>query len=225
MGNGSVSVNGHALVLSVPAGSAHDTWSDGVNGLRVVQPVANADFEVESKFESMGGAAFQDEGILVEQDASTVLRFDVYNAGGSVNLFAASVSGGVASVKVASTLSPSPSAPFWLRVKRTGSTWLFTYSLDGVSFVTAGSFSFAMTVAKVGPYAGNAANGASPPPAWTATVDYFFNTASPIIPEDGSGADTTPPVISAVSAAPSQSSATVAWTTERGVDIPGRLRR
>ena len=93
VGNGSVSVNGHALVLSVPAGSGHDTWSDGVNGLRVVQPVANCDFEVESKFESMGSAAFQDEGILVEQDASTVLRFDVYNAGGSVNLFAASVVG------------------------------------------------------------------------------------------------------------------------------------
>ena len=69
VGNGSVSVNGHALVLSVPAGSAHDTWSDGLNGLRVVQPVANGDFEVESKFESMGGSAFQDEGILVEQDA------------------------------------------------------------------------------------------------------------------------------------------------------------
>ena len=189
VGNGSVSVNGHALVLSVPAGSAHDTWSDGLNGLRVVQPVANGDFEVESKFESMGGSAFQDEGILVEQDASTVLRFDVFNAGGSiVNVFAASVSGGTASVKVASTLSPSPAAPFWLRVKRTGSTWLFTYSLDGVSFVTAGSFSFAMTVAKVGPYAGNSG---TPPPAWTATVDYFFNTASPIVPEDGASGSTT----------------------------------
>jgi len=113
VGNGSVAVNGHALVLSVPAGSAHDTWGGRrLNGLRVVQPVANGDFEVESKFESMGGSAFQDEGILVEQDAATVLRFDVYNAGGSVSVFAASVSGGVASVKVASTLSPSPSAPF-----------------------------------------------------------------------------------------------------------------
>jgi regulation of enolase protein 1 (concanavalin A-like superfamily) len=112
----------------------------------------------------------------------------VYNAGGSVNVFAASVSGGVASVKVASTLSPSPSAPFWLRVKRTGSTWLFTYSRDGVTFVTAGSFTFAMTVAKVGPYAGNAG---SPPPAWTATVDYFFNTAAPITPEDGGSGTTT----------------------------------
>ncbi len=149
---------------------------------------ANADFEVESKFESMGSAQYQDEGILVEQDASTALRFDVFNAGGGqVILFAASVSGATASVKVATTLASAP-APFWLRVKRTGSTWLFTYSLDGVTWLTGGSFSFAMTVAKVGPYAGNAG---SPPPAWTATVDYFFNTASPIVPEDGGSGTTT----------------------------------
>ncbi len=211
VGDGSVSVNGHALVLSVPGGVEHDSWASGLHALRVVQPVANSDFEVESKFESMGSAQYQDEGILVEQDASTALRFDVFNAGGGqVILFAASVSGATASVKVATTLASAP-APFWLRVKRTGSTWLFTYSLDGVTWLTGGSFSFAMTVAKVGPYAGNAG---SPPPAWTATVDYFFNTASPIVPEDGSVTDTTPPVISGVTATPSQTSATVGWATD-----------
>ncbi len=42
-----------------------------------MQPVANSDFEVETKFESMGSAQYQDEGIVVEQDASTLLRFDV----------------------------------------------------------------------------------------------------------------------------------------------------
>jgi regulation of enolase protein 1 (concanavalin A-like superfamily) len=162
-------------------------WSDGLNGLRVVQTVSNADFEVESKFDSLGTSAFQDEGIVVEQDASTVLRFDVYNAGGSIILFAASVSGATASVKVAQTLGAA-TAPFWMRVKRTGSSWLFTYSLDGLTWLMGGSFTFAMTVAKVGPYAGNSG---SPPPAWTATVDYFFNTASPVVPEDGGPGVTT----------------------------------
>ncbi len=78
-------------------------------------------------------------------------------------------------MKVAQTLATA-TQPFWLRVKRTGNTWLFTYSRDGVTWMTAGSFSYAMTVARIGPYAGNAG---SPPPAWTATVDYFFNTAQP----------------------------------------------
>ena len=156
VGDGSVSVNGHALVLSVPGGTEHDMWSTGLHGLRVVESTPNADFEVESKFESIGAAQFQDEGIVVEQDASTILRFDVFNAGGGqIILFAASVSGGTAAVKVSTTLTPSPAAPFWLRVKRTGSTWLFTYSRDGINWELGGSFAFAMTVAKVGPYAGN----------------------------------------------------------------------
>ncbi len=189
VGDGSVGVDGSDLVLSVPGGVAHDTWSDGLRGLRVVQPVANADFEVESKFDSLGVLQYQDEGIVVEQDASTVLRFDVFGVGGGqVMVFAASVSGGVSSVKVASSLSGSVSAPFWLRVKRSGSVWVFSYSVDGVSWVVGGSFSFVMSVARVGPYAGNAG---SPVPAWSAKVDYFFNTASPIVPEDGGSGVTT----------------------------------
>ncbi len=81
-----------------------------------------------------------------------------------------------------------PTQPFWMRVKRTGNTWLLTYSQDGVTWLTGVSFSFTMTVADLGPYAGNAG---SPPPAWTASVDYFFNTASPIVPEDGGSGVTT----------------------------------
>jgi regulation of enolase protein 1 (concanavalin A-like superfamily) len=182
VGDGSVSVNDHALVLSVPGGPEHDLWTPGAHALRVVQPVANSDFEVETKFESMGSVAYQDQGIIVEQDASTYLRFDVFSSGSSVNLFAALLSGSTASVKVSKTYGATAPQPFWLRVRRTGSTWLFTYSVDGSTWVTAGSFSAALTVNKLGPYAGN---GGTPSPAWTAVVDYFFNTASPIVPEDG----------------------------------------
>ena len=164
-------------------------WSTGLRGLRVVESIANTDFEVESKFESIGAAQFQDEGIVVEQDASTILRFDVFNAGGRSDRL-------VRGVRLRrhrrgegpTTLTPSPAAPFWLRVKRTGSTWLFTYSRDGINWELGGSFAFAMTVARVGPYAGNSG---SPPPAWTATVDYFYNTASPGVPEDGGAGVTT----------------------------------
>ncbi len=187
VGDGSVSLNGHALVMSLPAGTDHDLWTGGSRALRVVQPVANSDFEVETKFESMGSAKYQDQGIVVEQDASTLLRFDVLSTGSSNVLFAASVSGGTASVKLAQTLG-NAAQPFWMRVKRTANTWLLTYSQDGVTWLTGVSFSYTMTVADMGPYAGNAG---SPPPAWTASVDYFFNTASPIVPEDGGSGVTT----------------------------------
>ena len=138
VGDGSVSVNGHALVLSVPGGTEHDSWTSGLHALRVVQPVANGDFEVETKFESMGSAQYQDEGIVVEQDASTMLRFDVFSTGSSddrvrgVGVGCDGVGEGVAD------RWRLRQQPFWLRVKRTGNTWLFTYSRDGVTWVTAG---------------------------------------------------------------------------------------
>jgi regulation of enolase protein 1 (concanavalin A-like superfamily) len=47
------------------------------------------------------------------------------------------------------------------------------------------AFERAMVVTGVGVYAGNAGGSA---PAHTAVIDYFFNTASPIVPEDPNGA-------------------------------------
>ncbi len=170
-GDGSVSLTGQALALSVPAGSGHDLWSGDVNVLRVVQPVSNTDFDVEAKFDSLGSSRFQDQGIVVEQDATNLLRFDVFSDGSSITLFAASVSGATASVKVSETLA-SAQQPIWLRVRRVGDSWLYTYSEDGTVWSTAGSFTFALSVADLGPYAGNSG---SPAPAWTSTVDYFHS--------------------------------------------------
>ncbi len=41
-----------------------------------------------------------------------------------------------------------------------------------------------MSVKRVGVYAGNSKFGNNPIPTYTAVVDYFFNTAAPITPED-----------------------------------------
>ncbi|HYO10196.1 MAG TPA: FG-GAP-like repeat-containing protein, partial [Tepidisphaeraceae bacterium] len=70
-----------------------------------------------------------------------------------------------------------------------------------------------------GVFAGNA--GGSSAPAYTAVVDYFFNTASPIVPEDGNAPqDTTPPVVSNIAAQPGSGRLTISWLTDepaRGV--------
>ena len=65
-----------------------------------------------------------------------------------------------------------------------------------------------MTVNAVSVYAGS-----SQDTSHTAIVDYFFNTASPIIPEDGPG-DVDPPIITGVDADPSMSTTTINWTTD-----------
>ena len=156
------------------------------HALRVVQSVSDADFEVEAKYESMPTALFQDEGILVEQDAKHSIRFDVSSDGTTPIVVAATLAGSTPTVKI-STPVRTAATPFWLRVKRTGQQWLLSYSRDGVMYTAAGSFSSVLYVTKLGPYAGSAGNTEATP--WTVVVDHFFNTASPTIPEDGARSD------------------------------------
>jgi len=68
-----------------------------------------------------------------------------------------------------------------MRGKHSGNQWTQFYSYDGITRMTDVSFTHALTVTSVGPFASNAG---SPAPAFTGLVDYFFNAASPIVPGD-----------------------------------------
>lgn len=180
-GNGAAaSVSGGELRMTVPSGSQHDLYPGSEGALKVVQPIANRNFAVEAKFDSLGslgiGAGnFQDEGIVVQQSSSTFLRFDVYSDGTSTIVFSASANGSSATQEVKQTVA-GLSAPIWLRVQRVGATWLYTYSEDGANWTTAGSFTSSISAGAVGMYVGD--SGPSPQ-GWTATVDYFHSIVDP----------------------------------------------
>jgi uncharacterized repeat protein (TIGR02543 family) len=72
-----------------------------------------------------------------------------------------------------------------MRVGRDGDEWAHSYSYDGLDWSDPLTFTHELTVTAVGVYGANFANEGQTPPAHTALVDYFFNTASPIVPEDG----------------------------------------
>ena len=200
--------------LSVPAGQSHDSWN--VNrALRLMQPVSDVSLGVAAKFDSVPSLKYQDQGLSFEQDADNWLRFDVYSDGSRLYAFAAATVGGKSTKKLSKVISASSSAE--VIVNRSGTTWQMQVALDGAAPMTVGSFTQALTLAKVGPYAGNSGT----MPAWTAAVDYVFDVAAPISPEDGGApdpgptpGDTTPPVISGVSVAPSSTSAQVSWATD-----------
>lgn len=169
------------LEISVPAGTSHDPWS--VNeAARLMQTAADTDFEIEVKFDSLVTQQYQEQGLIVEESSSNWLRFDVYSDGSQTMLLAASVVGGTPDTKINTTITTA--APVYLKVLRNGDVWDFSYSYDGVAWTLGTSFTHALSVSSVGPCAGNFGSGASAP-AHTAVVDYFFNTADPIVPEDG----------------------------------------
>ncbi|MEZ6019205.1 MAG: DUF1349 domain-containing protein [Planctomycetota bacterium] len=169
------------LWISVPSGVERQAYHT-LNAPRVMQTVADTDFIVEAKFDSEVTQPYQIQGLIVEQDANNWVRFDVYMGASGVHYYAGSTVAGTTHYKGDAAVAFS--APYYLRVQRAGSQIVCSLSHDGASWTQVVSFFRSMVVNHVGPYAGNAfLNGNSP--AFTAKVDYVFDTAAPIVPEDG----------------------------------------
>jgi|GEM_PF-741811 len=186
LGGGSAVVAGMGtqdaqLLIHVPGGATHDVWSDGNNAVRVLQAVPNTDFEVQVKFDSAVTAPYQMQGLLVEQDATRLFRFDAYSDGTNTYLFSATIDAETAVVR--RELNVPNVAPMWLGIQRAGDNWTLQYSTNGSDWTPFTTFAFPMTVTAIGPYAGNYSPGVAP--AHTARVDYFLNVADPLSPEDG----------------------------------------
>ena len=205
-GDGSVSLNGTQMLMTVPAGVSHDVWTSGNYALAAYQSTGDIDFDVALKFESAPDTRFQLQGLLVRESADTFIRFDFYSDGNKLRVFRAIFNNG--SVNGTKNKVISTSAELHLRVVRTGTNWLLYYSTDGASWDLFDTLSLSMTVADMGPFVGNA----GPSPAMTAVVDYFFDQNNPIVPEDGV-ADNDPPVISGLTLTPASDRILAEWTT------------
>ncbi|MCC6397798.1 MAG: T9SS type A sorting domain-containing protein [Bacteroidetes bacterium] len=213
------------LAISVPGGSSHDLWTNGYEVPRITQACTNTDFQVDVKyFSSLTGVAFSSylvQGIVVEHDASNLLRFDFTTGHNkdSVKAFSAAFAGGFASPQVKidnKFFSGYGEAPLWLRVIRTGNTWKMYYSKDGSAYTLADSFVHAMNVSRIGLFAGNA--GPSPS-AFTSEVDYFFNADSIEYADDSvPSSDTTPPYVYNVTTRIQPNSMLVSWKTDEPAD-------
>jgi regulation of enolase protein 1 (concanavalin A-like superfamily) len=209
LNDATISLNGTRAIIALPAGASHDVWTGGNNSARIMQQVSNVDFQVEVKFDSAVTTQHQGQGIIVEQDSGNFLRFDVFHDATSTRLFAASFVGGVPTARYNHVITGG--VPFWMRITRSGNSWTQSWSTNGVKYTTGAVFTFALTVTKIGPFALNSgvSEQGTPAPAFTEVIDYFFNTASRISPEDGA-VDLAPVSVTAV---PSANAANVTWTT------------
>lgn len=215
VGDGTFAMTGSDLVLNVPSGANHDpTFGGSDNSVRMSQSVSNTDFTIEVKFDSIPSQQYQFQGILAEQDASNLLRFQFGSTGSSLIVNASQIVAGVETAMSSAVITP-PGPSVWMRVQRTGSTWTQTWSPDGTNYTPVNSFTQSETVGAITLFAGNFNSTPSDAPSFAAYVDYFFNTASPISPEDGGG-----PNLSLVSVSPTAASSVLTWTT----DVPASSR-
>jgi len=198
LGDGTVSLNGTNLLLSLPAGTQHDVYTSDP-GLRVMQNVTNTNFDVVVKFDSAPTDPYQEQGLIIEQDANNWLRFDFFRDASYTNVFGMVFANGTPStaneVHLDGSARPVAAeynfagtlAPFWLRVTRSGNSFTESWSIDGVNYAVATTLASSLGVNRMGPFLGNCCGSSSP--AFTESVDYFFNLNSPISPEDGGAAN------------------------------------
>jgi len=193
-GDGSLSFSGTEtsdawVELSVPGGSDHQLWTTGIQAPHIIQSANDTDFEIEVKMESSVEAPqYQMQGIMVRQDDYNFLRFEIYSTDNNMYALGGILSSGSGSFPLANSLPINGSigalqtAPVFVRLKREGNLYTFSYSFDGVTYQAAGTLSSTLTVTGVGIYGGNAGGGGAP--AHTAQFDYFQVADAPLQGED-----------------------------------------
>lgn len=178
LGNSTLAMTGSKVQISVPAGTAHDMWVNQRNAPRIMQYINDEDFEFDVKFDSSMNSKYQLQGVLIEQDSKNFLRYNFQHDGSTYRIAAYSVLNNVTTTRVDQAISIG--TPMYLRTNRTGDVWTLSYSSNGQNWTQAAQFTFGIETTMAGVFAGNAVQN----PAMVSQIDYFFNTDSPIVPQD-----------------------------------------
>lgn len=154
---GTATVSNAHLFLNVPGGSNHDALHSSNQAVRLVQPIADVNFDVSIKVDSPAVATDADtaQGLMVVGDDKNYITFSVATNGATVSLTAHVVNQGNASTVFENPGFAEYQNPLYLRLSRNGSTYVAYYSVDGNVWTQAGSFSNALVPTAVGPYASN----------------------------------------------------------------------
>ncbi|VVB54263.1 Uncharacterised protein [uncultured archaeon] len=181
------------LNITVPCCVTHAPSTTN-NAPRIMQEISNVDFEIEAKFQSLVTEQYQEEGFIIEESPGNYIRID-FNGGTSLNSYAGIFLNNKGTTKYNAPIHSefSQPVPLYLKVNRSGDNWSYRYSFNGITWTNVTNFTYNLNVSKVGLFIGNENTNSSLTPKFTGNIDYFFNTASPITPEDIP--DTTPPVI------------------------------
>jgi hypothetical protein len=155
-------------------------WPAGREGMppRMMQTVANTDFEIEAKFDSELVSEYQLQGLLAEDDSNNLVAFYVYSDGSGVRIHGASFVNGQRNVNIDEAIATG--GPYYLSIRRELDQWTLSYSYDGMTWFIPVIFEEALNVNSAGLFAANHSFLASAP-AFTGIVDYFYMTSAPNI--------------------------------------------
>jgi regulation of enolase protein 1 (concanavalin A-like superfamily) len=179
--------NDAGVAISVPGGFEHEIWAGYIGATHILQPSPDVDFTIEAKFDADLPVNFAQEGIVIKESEARWVRAEFFRD--DFNRLRVAVDRGPDILTHDVYLPEGLTAPLWMRVTRTGDTWVQSWSSDGVTWNVANApFTYDMTVTAAGLFAGNRG---SAPPAHTVVVDYIRNTAGAPVGEDATRAPLT----------------------------------
>jgi hypothetical protein len=154
---GTAAVSNQHLFLDVPGGSNHDALIPSNHAVRVVQPIGNQDFDVSIEIDSPVLATDQNtsRGLMVLADDENFITFALVTNGTNLGLSVHTVSDGAAATVFDEVSFNEYQNPMYLRLNRTGVAYIAYYSVDGVVWVQAATFTDNKVPSFVGPFAGN----------------------------------------------------------------------
>ena len=92
---------------------------------------------------------------MVLSDSQDFITFALETDGNKIGLSAHTVTGGVATTVFEDSDFSQYQNPMYLRLTKNGSAYVAMYSLDGVNWTQAASFTDANPTTAIGPFAGN----------------------------------------------------------------------
>jgi hypothetical protein len=154
---GSASISNSHLYIGVPGGSNHDTMLSSNRAVRVVQTIGNQNFDVAIKIDSplFATDANTSQGLMVSSDDRNFITFALQTDGTRVGLSAFTVTGGVATSVLQDSAFSQYQNPMYLRLTKTGSAYVALYSVDGINYTQAVSFTDGAAPTAIGPFASN----------------------------------------------------------------------
>jgi hypothetical protein len=154
---GTASVSNVHLFLNVPGGSNHDAVHPSNQAVRVVQPIGNQDFDVAIKIDSpvVATDTGTSRGLMVLADDENFIAYALVTNGTNLGLSVQSVTNGSATTVFDEASFNEYRSPMYLRLTRTGASYIAYYSVDGAVWTQAAGFADSRVPTLIGPFAGN----------------------------------------------------------------------
>jgi hypothetical protein len=154
---GTAAVSNQHLFLNVPGGRNHDALRPSNQAVRVVQPIGDQNFDVSIKIDSpvVATDVGTSQGLMVLADDKNFITFALVTDGSNISLAVRTVTGGVSATLFDEPRFSEYQNPMCLRLNRTGTAYAAYYSVDGVVWTEAASFTSTQVPTLVGPFAGN----------------------------------------------------------------------